>query len=749
MKIIFGSGLRKAWRLLNKKAKSEKFYNSFKDNRIRSICRDSSGKVWIGTMNGIQVFDPNKNNFTFINKENRESLFNNSVQTIFTDRQGIVWINCYNGGINKYGKDEKNFSFYRNENGNRNSLSSNVVKSLTEDKEGNIWIGTSGGGLNFLNLHSNNFRRFDLRELTNGTKGNNFVQSLSFDGKNNLWIGTFSGVIIFNPSSGKADLLKAKLNGKLVPINFSVESIFIDENKIYFGTAGYGLFVFNRTNKQMEKIDLGPPETVNYILTILNDSENNLWIGTFGGLLKIDSKGRKNFFRYNEKIKSSLSNNYVFSILEDKKGTLWIGTSNGLNKFNKVHNTFKHYFEKDGLPNGVINSMVQDNSGSIWISTNKGISKFDINDGSFTNYDVSDGMGGNIFSREAFLMAANRKIYFGGYEGLTYFSPDEMELSNYNPPVYITGLSANQNGVEKKIYPENEKVNLSFDENYLKINFASLDFASPHKNKYKYKLEGFDKNWTYSGKPASVIYSSLPPGNYILKIKGSNNDGIWSKNIATLAISVAPPFWKTFPFISGAAVFIFFLALLFHKIRVKQKINSALTIERIRNEEHEKIKRKTALDFHDELGHRLTRISLLTEIIRRKIDTTSPTITTLLDKIYENSFLLYNGTKDFIWSIDPQKDSLYELLVRLKDFGDDLFSETDIYFEVAGISDELKTTPLSQDWRRHIALIFKEGMNNSLKYAGGKRVLLNSFIHNNEITISLVDDGIGIADLKV
>jgi signal transduction histidine kinase len=191
------------------------------------------------------------------------------------------------------------------------------------------------------------------------------------------------------------------------------------------------------------------------------------------------------------------------------------------------------------------------------------------------------------------------------------------------------------------------------------------------------------------------------------------------------------------------------IGFLIHLMILKTKVKRVAEIARIREEESERVRKKTAVDFHDELGHRLTRISLLTEIVKRKIGFSFSEIRPLLEQISENSAKLYDGTKDFIWAIDPKKDSLYELVVRLKDFGDEIFNSSDINFNVEGISDELQKASLDMDWKRHLMLIFKEGMNNSLKHSKSKKVSLTSNIKDDEFELVLEDDGIGfISDTK-
>jgi signal transduction histidine kinase len=224
---------------------------------------------------------------------------------------------------------------------------------------------------------------------------------------------------------------------------------------------------------------------------------------------------------------------------------------------------------------------------------------------------------------------------------------------------------------------------------------------------------------------------------------GPNSDGVWSDNFASFSFIITPHFFQTWWFIPAAilgSVLILFLAYL---LILKTKVRRAIKIQKIKEEESERVRKKTAIDFHDELGHRLTRISLLTEIVKRKIGVTFSEISPLLDQISENSARLYDGTKDFIWAIDPQKDSLYELIIRLKDFGDEMFGNTDVNFNVEGVSEELQKASLDMDWKRHLMLIFKEGMNNSLKHSNSTTVSLTSSIKEDEFNLILEDDGSG------
>ena len=488
-------------------------------------------------------------------------------------------------------------------------------------------------------------------------------------------------------------------------------------------------------------------KATNYILSIYEDNEERIWIGTYGGL-HLYNPNDKSFTSYVQELNNpnSLSNNYVYSISEDSKGRFWVGTARGLNFFDPISKSFTAYYKSDGLPNDVISGIVEDKKNDLWISTINGISHFNPKEITFQNFEIEDGLQSNLFSQGVYLKGKDGEIYFGGRNGLNVFTPEEVQINKLNNQVLISSVNlVSSDGQLQNLECDNGKIELEHNQNSLQINVIAFDYSNPERIKYKYKLSGFDENWIDLGTENKLILQNLPAGKYMLSVKGTNADGIWSDHEATLSVIINLPYWQTTWFYVLTAIALILISIIVHKIMVKSKVNRAVKIEKIREEEAEKIRRKTAIDFHDELGHRLTRISLLTELIKRNIGNAFSEITSLLNQISDNSTQLYNGTKDFIWAIDPQQDTLYELMIRLKDFGDDLYGRTNIKFEVNGLDEKLQNATLNVDWKRHLALIFKEGMNNSLKHANSEKVQLNTQITKDEIEIVLMDDGQGFA----
>jgi two-component sensor histidine kinase len=515
---------------------------------------------------------------------------------------------------------------------------------------------------------------------------------------------------------------------------------------LWIGTYSSGIFLLkdNKLEHLALETEGSHRNAANFILSFYEDIEGNIWIGTFGGL-HLFNKADSSFTSFVQELNntSSLSNNYVYSIQEASNGEMWIGTASGLNIFNPKTKSFAALFVKDGLPNDVICGIVKDESKGLWLSTYKGISHFNPMQNTFMNFDKDDGLQSNLFRQGVYLKGRDEKVYFGGKDGLNLFDPKDVQINEYNSPVVISSLSViGEYGWKENILLKNEVIEFKSYENNLEIEVVSFDYSMPQKTMFKYKLSG-DYDWTDLGTSNTIKIQNLSPGDYTLLIKGTNGDGIWSSNEASVSFIIFPPFWQTIWFYLIIFSLIVSISFIAHKLIVRKKVKRAIDIEKIKEEEGERIRRKTAIDFHDELGHSLTRISLLTVLIKRKLGNAFSDITSLLDQIGDNSSQLYDGTKDFIWAIDPKEDSLYELFIRLKDFGDELYSNTNVDFEVKGLDQQLQSAPLSMEWKRHLMLIFKEGMNNSLKHSNGNKVSFITHTEGNDVEITLEDNGNG------
>ncbi len=258
-----------------------------------------------------------------------------------------------------------------------------------------------------------------------------------------------------------------------------------------------------------------------------------------------------------------------------------------------------------------------------------------------------------------------------------------------------------------------------------------------------YKLVGLDPDWIYCGTKSEASYTNLSPGNYVFHVKGSNSDGIWNETGTYIKLKIIPPDWQETWFYCLVISLIITGIFSFYRYRMKITIKRTLKMERIRSTENERVRKTVAADFHDELGQKLTRISLFSEILKQKLNPSTPDNSQYIDKINRLAKELSSSTRDLIWTLDPQQDTLYAIAIYLKDFGDDIFDKTGVNFRVSFAAATLKTIKLPVNWRRHITLIFKEAMNNALKHSACQNVSFNIMIQDKNIKITLEDDGIG------
>ncbi len=719
-------------------------------NVIYSIYEGNNKNLWIGTQAGLVKYNPKENNYKRYthNNENPSSISGNSILNVFEDKSGVVWANAYQTGINKLINKERLFKPVFNDPGNTSALNKNSVFAFKEDENKNIWLGTLSG-LKKFNPQNNLIEDFSFKNKSDQKDNRNLIHSLEIDNQNNLWAGTNAGLLKFDLKKEKFISLPKEVTLQKDLINNKITSIlFNGKDKFWFGTYQNGIFLYDINEKSIKHFSFENSDFIShqqdFVLTIYQDKSKQIWIGTYGGLLKYSSSSNKfDVFTNNLNNPNSLSNNYVYSIYQDDNNNYWIGTSNGLNLFNQKENTFKHFFEKDGLPNSIICGILENKKDEYWISTYMGLSKFDLNKKTFINFTLSDGLQSNQFLPGSYYKSSSNKLYFGGINGFNTFYPDSLVFSKFDPSIYITSFKAFNASGKSKRFSINDNIELGPDNNFISIKFSALDYTNPDKIKYAYKLTGIDEDWIQAGNKNDASYTNLPAGDYIFLVKSTNSEGQWNNNLARIKFTILPPFWQTWWFITLCVIALLFILYILHLIKTRYEVRKAVEIAKARADEAEKVRRKTALDFHDDLGHRLTRISVLTEIVRQKIGDIYTDALPLLDKISENSKMLYDGTKDFIWAIDPKKESLYELLIRLKDFGDDIFSDSDIEFQVKGLEEDFQHAILNMEWKRHLTLIFKEAMNNTLKHSGSRQVFLEINFDWVYLDITLADDGKG------
>jgi PAS domain S-box-containing protein len=575
--------------------------SSLSDKFVNAIWKDRTGTLWIGTKNGLNKLvsvekDGSSPVFTqFKNDPNDpNSLGYNEIFSINEDRAGVLWIGTH-AGLNKLDQERKAFLLYRSKPNDPHSLSHNYVYSIWKDKSGVLWIGTQGGGLNKFDRQKGQYIHYRADPSDPTSLSSSWIRTIYEDSSGTLWIGTLEGLNKLVPGK-KEDSPPTFIHYKadsdrLDSLSNNVVRTIIEDHRgiLWVGTEDE----LNRFDREREKFtryrnDPDNPRSLsnNFIYSVCEDSLGTLWVGTLDGLNKlVPSKEEGSpplFVHYKAEPDnpSSISNSEVLSIYEDQSGVLWIGTPGGLNKFDRKKESFSYYTEKNGLPNDLIYNIVEDDNGNLWLSTNKGLSLFDPRQERFKNYDVKDGLQSNEFNLGACYKGSDGEIFFGGINGFNSFYPEDIYDNPHVPAVVITefqifnkplpiGEGPDGRSILKKSITETQDIVLSHKDRVLSFEFTALHFASPEKNEYAYKMEGFEKDWNYVGNRRFVTYTNLPPGHYVFRVKGSNNDGIWNEEGASLKISITPPLWQTWWFRGIITITILLLFYSIYEIRTK------------------------------------------------------------------------------------------------------------------------------------------------------------------------------------
>ena len=522
---------------------------SLSDNVVLSLHQDHSGVLWVGTRGGgLDQFDRSSGRFVHYRNEPNDpnSLSNDVVLSIYSDRSGVLWIGTNAAGLNKLDRSTQRFLHYQHQPDNPHSLSDNMVRSIFQDRSGVLWIGTSGGGLNAYDRASGAFTRYPRNSEEFESWDDRSIYALYEDRAGRLWVGTEEGLYTFDRDT---ETFKRWMTRSVVTF------IYEDRAQIlWVGTLG-GLTRLGQARRTVKNYIHDPSDPYSLsssgVRAIAQDRLGLLWIGTDAGVDGFDRETER-FTRHQESPyhPGSLSDDFVLSIHEDRSGVLWIGTyGGGLNRFDRDAGTFRHYREKDGLPSDAIYGILEDDQGHLWLSTNVGLSRFDPRTETFRNYDVRDGLQSNEFNSGAYHKSSSGEMFFGGINGFNAFHPGQVKDNPYIPPVVLTSLTQGGEEVEVEKALENvTEVAFNWPNNFFEFEFAALSYCQPDRNEYAYRLEGFEDDWNYISTRRFGRYTNLPAGTYTLRVRGSNNDGFWNTEGASLQVTVVSPFWATWWF---------------------------------------------------------------------------------------------------------------------------------------------------------------------------------------------------------
>jgi diguanylate cyclase (GGDEF)-like protein len=568
--------------------------DSLSDDRIRKLLVDHNGFVWVATAGGLNKYSQQTNKFVRFkfNANDLNSLSNDRVLSLLEDSSNRLWVGT-DAGINLFENDK--FQRIQHDPANPTSLSNDRVLDIYEDEGGVIWFGTYQG-LNKWNPAQASFNH-TLYRAPNGQLKHNIVTDFAESISGNTYIATYGGGVLVMDAQHQIVNVISKDSG--LPDN-QIMAVLIDrDDNLWVGSRSQGLARLDAKDHQWTNFIHvnGEPDSLlsNSVSDIRQDSQGNIWIATYnGGLSKLLDKGFKHY-RADDNIPNSLSSNRIFQIFEDSAGFIWLATEKGLNRLNpnndeikqlkanpdksdslssnmvwhifedrlgnfwvatqgkginlwkkedriKFNNSFEVFNLSNGFNSNTSYGIEEDGAGNIWFSSNRGLSRFNYKSGDIQHYDKSHGLQGYDFNIGAIMKDKDGILYFGGSNGFNYFDPLHIAQNNHTPQVVLTGITK---GNQSLAVGAQSRLELTYTDYLLALDFIALDYAAPEKNRYQYSLQNFDADWIDVGQLKRATYTNLPAGRYLFKVRAANNDGVWSEASINLPISVFPAPWRT------------------------------------------------------------------------------------------------------------------------------------------------------------------------------------------------------------
>jgi signal transduction histidine kinase/ligand-binding sensor domain-containing protein/DNA-binding response OmpR family regulator len=758
-------------------------------DEINSFCFDSDNILWVGTYNsGVYTVNIHSRLITKVNTWPRFTRAE-TVRTIREDRQGIMWFGT-RGGLVSYDKSTQIYHSFLRDEDESFSLSLNSVLSLCVDFQGNLWVGTRGG-INYRDVDKQAFIHIKASKNDDRFLNSDEIYCFYINGSD-LLIGTESGgVNIYNLLTHRFKYLTTKTGLS----SDCIKSFVRDGNDLLIASYQGGITVVDAQTYRVETILKNKKDAANslkddVVWDLYKDSQGHIWVSTNKGVDLYDGR-TKTFTHY----PVFFQNQLCYWIKEDAGGDLWMGgdelviynpktqtlkkynertrdfistaqnrywlatRDHGLALFDKQKGAISYLTESDGLCNNTVQSFKRDANGYIWISTFNGLSRFDENTQKFTNFNVEDGLQGNQFNYGAALAYENNLIY-GGINGVNIFNPADIRKHTFEAPVVFTGLrifnvpvKIGEKPLQKSI-SQLDKIELTDKQNVFSIEFAALSYTKSHGNEYAYMLEGFDKDWIYSGTVNSATYTNLNPGKYIFRVKTADTNTMEKTQEVRLEIIIHPPFWQTAWF--RLIVFCILILSLIYTMRFywnRAKLNNELVFEKTKARKLHEIE-AMKLRFFTNISHEIrTPLTLilgpLNQVLEQSsVDTDSKSKLQLVKRNADQLLKLINQLLDFR-KLEAGKQAVHYAKSDLV-----LFIQTIVEsFQSMALEREIKLAYQSNiehlnTWYDNdkIQKIVNNLLSNALKFTNpGDSVSVLFQSHKSFYTIIVKDTGIGIA----
>ena len=690
------------------------------NNIITDIQLDGKGELWVATDGGgLNHFNRETHSFQQFHYDftKANSLSTDALYRLYFDKSDNLWIGTFNGGINILKSIHPPFFTNRAYNEEK-KLGLRSVLTIREDESSRVWLGTDGGGIFYFDINAEKLELHQASKLLSQGQFNDVITCIQPVDNQGFWYGSFgNGLNYFDYKKGIIQTFLQEEGNLQSLIHNNVWDLELDKDGgLWIGTLGGGIDYlpkgettfqhFGNFNNQLSDVQ---------IIDILLDIENKyLWIATENrGLnrLEIATKSIEQY-QYDFKTQYSISSNNLQSLFEDQSGIIWIISDVGIDKLNPKSGEITKVKLNYQFEIGVINSLAEDKNGFIWISTSTGIHRLNTKDNTITEYGTASGTENNLFNPKAAFQLSDGRIVFGGVNGFSVVTPDKVQLNNNKTIPVFTDLKISYQSIpigsydgrailNKNLNDNEAEVRLSYLDREILFEISTTEFIDPNRNKYAYKLKGYEDKWHFvDANQRAISYSSLDGGTYQLQLKAANSSGIWNEEIRTIDIIVAPPFWETGWFIFAMVIFIIAIILLIYRFLLnrQKEIYERQTLEqeqeimkqeqqilqlKNQNLEQEVTNKKSELNASIlQMAHKNEFLTILKERIK-KIQSTSDTsakkplrsIVNIINSeltqedYWEKFQLIFNQTfQDFINQLEVEHPSLTQNDYRLSCF---------------------------------------------------------------------------------
>ncbi len=717
--------------------------NSFINDEITSFGEDAQGRIWIGCRTrGLQLFDKTTQQFHNYehNPAQEGSVAGNNIRCIYIDRTGKTWIGT-NKGISISNPIQQQFrqTFLPLPANSGNDI---VIYDFYKDEKEDLWIGTNAG----IYLQPKNSNTFIHRPLS--YKGNPLLVSKFFKGSDGtFYIGTNYSFFVYDriknaiqllPNTEKDLVMSQIISSRVVSV---VEDRIDDHPVLIVSPYGHFLAYYDLVEKQwvsrrdsvkriLEKFNIKD----NLVRKLYKTSSGNIWLANAQqglGEWVTHSQPAISFYKNDPFRKEGLSNNNVYDIAEDAQKNLWISTyGGGLHYMDASTKKIQHLPATDNLLEGIM----PDEKGNVWMISNGSLQKYDKGLKSSSSFHLPDiyksgGVSGYMYRDE------EGKIYVAGKNYFIRFDPDSVKDYRRQPGVFLTDFKIFNESYGHLL--EEKTIRLGYRQNYFTLEFSAPDFSLTEPMQYSYMLEGWDKGWVDNGTRNFATFSNLEGGTYTFRVRASNNPGTWSEQEQRLTIVIVPPFWKRGWFYLLCALVAGGSAYAVYRYR----INELLKRQAIRN--------KIAQDLHDSVGSTLSSISVYSQVAKiYKQKNQEDELQDTLEKIGNTSGEMISEMSDIVWAINPRNDSMEKIIQRMESFARPLLQTRNISLKF-DYDKAILYVNLPMEDRKNFYLIFKEAVNNALKYSDCRNLRVSIQYHQSEVQLTVRDDGKGFDTEKL